>query len=52
VIVHLLASSCFPNCHPPGQTYTTLEQTGNAGLGLALILGGGLIWASTRRGKK
>lgn len=34
----VLAGSCFPNCHPAGQTYDTLNQSGNVGLGAAVVL--------------
>lgn len=34
----IIATSCFPNCHPTGQPAATgLPQTGNAALGLASI---------------
>jgi hypothetical protein len=39
MITHLavLATSCFPNCHPNGEPITTAQQSGNMALGLAFI---------------
>jgi len=35
--VALLADSCFPNCHPVGQTASPLQNSGNIALALAIL---------------
>lgn len=46
-----LAYDCFPNCHPANQgPYTGIQQTGSAGLALAIIGLIILLWLN-RRGR-
>jgi len=33
----LLADSCFPNCHPAGQTVNPMQASGNVALALGLL---------------
>lgn len=42
-MVTLIADSCYPNCHPPGQTYSTFQQSGNAALGIVVLIIVGVI---------
>lgn len=38
-MLHLIATSCFPNCHPAGQpTATGFALSGHAALGMAFVL--------------
>lgn len=52
MLLHILATSCFPNCHPAGVTYTGVQESGNAALGLVVLIIAGVILKALLTGKK